>query len=166
MALEPAALTRLARLSRELDVDLGALDARACEAGELTARSELSRAELVLLAVNLHGYYTALETLFERVANLFDQSVPSGPSWHSELIEQMRTEVPGLRPPLVPDDAAAALHALRKFRHFFRNAYVLELDPARVHAHAARLVVTHASLRPQLTAFRGHLDQVVAALGR
>lgn len=118
MALEPSVATRLARLLRELDLDLAALQARAAETGSLLEQwqrtSSLSRPELVLLAVDLHGYYTALETMFERVARLLDDEVPVGGSWHSELIEQMQTDVPSLRPALVPAGSADDLHELRK----------------------------------------------------
>jgi hypothetical protein len=126
MTLEPAALTRLARLRRELEIDVAALEARAAETlalyADWGAAGELERPELVLVAVNLHGYYTALEAAFGRTASLLDDEVPQGASWHVELLEQMRTAVPGLRPALIPDSVLPDLLELRKFRRFFRNA--------------------------------------------
>lgn len=165
MVSEPAVLTRLARLLRELDVDLGALTARAQEVDALLARwraeGELPRAELVLVAVNVHGYFTALETAFERTARLFDEEVPSGATWHSDLIEQMQTAVPGLRPALIEASAVFDLHELRKFRHFFRNAYVLELDPVRVREHAERLARVHLGLQATLGDFRAFVAELL-----
>ena len=68
---EPDAVVRLTRLSQELGADRGALDARAAEIEDLLRRwneaRAISRPELVLVAVNLHGWYTALETALERV---------------------------------------------------------------------------------------------------
>ena len=150
MPREPAALIRLARLRTDLAPDREALKARFAEAAklleELLRAGELSRADLVLLAVNLHGYYTALETALERIARLYDEELPSGPAWHRELVEQMRIAVPGLRDPVVPAHRVADLHELRRFRHFFRNAYVLDLDVARVREHAQRLVDVHSDI--------------------
>jgi hypothetical protein len=123
MGIDTAGLTRISRLLREFDLDLGALTTRAAEAAEVLTQPAPRRADLVLLAVNLHGYYTALETLLQRVASLFDQEVPGGAAWHVELLEQMATDVPGLRPALLPGELMPELHELRKFRHFFRNAY-------------------------------------------
>ena len=74
MVHEAASRTRLARLLRELEVDRAALGERADEVQELLTRwptaGSADRLVLLALAVNLHGYYTALETLFERVAKV------------------------------------------------------------------------------------------------
>lgn len=164
MTAEPSALARLARLRDELEIDRAALNARAAETASLLAEPALSRERVIVLAVNLHGYYTALEALFERVARLLDESVPVGPTWHVDLVAQMQTDVPSLRPPVVPPSAAGSLHALRKFRHFFRNAYVLELDEQKTRAQAETLVAVHASVSASLDAFRAHLLATLAAL--
>lgn len=165
MAREPAVQTRLARLRRESDIDRGALEQRAAEIDALAQQDALSRAELVLLAANLHGYYTGLETLLERVARLLDDDLPSGPGWHAGLIEQMQTDVPGLRQAIVPPVVADDLHELRKFRHFFRNAYVLEFDRDKLAELAQRLGRVHAPLRASLVAFRDHLSGILDADG-
>ncbi|MBX3274846.1 MAG: hypothetical protein KF729_31570 [Sandaracinaceae bacterium] len=170
MVGEPATLSRLARLALELDVEREALDARREETAELLERWEaergLPRAELVLVATNVHGYYTALETALERIARVVDDHVPAGPGWHAELLAQMRVEVPSLRPAVVAASILPELHELRRFRHFFRNAYVLELDPARVRAQAERLVEIHPSVRKGLADLREHLDDVIRELTR
>lgn len=168
MPREPAALTRLARLRADLVPDRDALEARAKEARTLLEMSRsggaMPRAELVLLAVNLHGYYTALETALERIGRLFDEDVPLGPSWHQELVEQMRVAVPGLRPPVLAGELLPDLHELRRFHHFFRNAYVLDLDPAKVTGHAERLDALHPRITECLDEFGRHLDAVLAEL--
>lgn len=169
MAAEPAARSRLARLRREIDADVAALDARAAEVAALllawTAQGTLPRPELVLVAVNLHGYYTGLETLLERIARRLDDDVPSGPTWHVELLEQMQIEVPGLRPAAIPAACLADLHALRKFRHFFRNAYAVELDPGRVREQAERLGRVHAPVMASLASLRSHVETALSAPG-
>jgi hypothetical protein len=76
----------------------------------------------------------------------------------------MTLQVPGQRPALVPTDVVADLAELRRFRHFFRSAYVLDLDPARVREHAVRVVRVHGPLRDAITAFREHVQGVIDAL--
>lgn len=167
MPHEPAALTRLARLRADLTPDVDALRARADEVRDLLDRyavAEMPRAERVLLAANLHGYYTALETALERIARLFDEDVPSGPAWHQELLAQMRVEVPGIRGPVLATEVIADLQELRRFRHFFRNAYVLDLDPQRLQEHAERLTAIHAQVIGGVDAFVEHLGAILSEL--
>lgn len=165
---DAGALTRLARLGAEIDVDRAALAARAAEIDTLRCALQspqgLPRAELFLLAVNLHGYYTALEKLLERVARLLDEAVPAGPAWHVDLLSQMCVAVPSIRPAALPRAALDDLHELRKFRHFFRNAYVLDLDPSRVHAVADVVKRAHAPVAASLSALREHIDAAIAAI--
>jgi hypothetical protein len=168
VAGDPQLLSRLSRLLAEVTIDAKALAARAEETGSLLARRRtegiLGRADLMLVAANLHGYYTALETLCERVARQLDDNVPTGPTWHVDLLSQMQIEVPGLRPRVLAATVIDDLHELRKFRNFFRNAYVLEFDPALVRGHAERLDRIHARVADTLAGFRTHVDRVVQGL--
>lgn len=170
MVRDPQLLARLARLSAEVAIDAAALEARAEETSKLLttwgARVTLARAELTLVAANLHGYYTALETLCERVARQLDENVPIGPTWHADLLSQMQVEVPGLRPRVIPSDVVGDLHELRKFRHFFRNAYVLDFDPALVRSHAERLGRIHRPLASAVRSFEDHVRNTIAALAQ
>ena len=168
MAGDPQLLSRLSRLLAEMAIDEKALTARAEETRALLAKwraeSALGGAELMLVAANLHGYYTALETLCERVARQLDENVPTGPTWHTDLLSQMQIEVPGLRPQVISATVLDDLHELRKFRHFFRDAYVLEFDPALIRGHAERLERIHTTVASTLTSFCVHVDRVVKAL--
>ncbi len=170
MVRDPQLLARLARLSAEIAVDTAALVARASETATLLeswgANATMGRAELTLVAANLHGYYTALETLCERIARQLDENVPTGASWHADLLSQMQVEVPGLRPRVVPSDVVGDLHELRKFRHFFRNAYVLDFDPALVRSHAERLGRIHRRIASTLADFEAHLQRTIRALAQ
>lgn len=161
-------LARLARLKMEIETDLRALDARARDIADLMARElgDAGRAkeQLIVLAAHLHGYYTALETLLERVARLLDESVPAGPAWHVDLLSQMQVELPKLRPAVIPSELAPDLQELRRFRHFFRNAYVLELDPRRTREHGARVQRVHPLLLASLRGLIAHLDAVIREL--
>lgn len=168
MVAEPEAVVRLTRLRAELQADRTAMQARADETADLSHRWDqygaLSRAELVLVAVNLHGWYTALETALERIGRLLDQSVPDGDAWHADLIAQMQLEVPGVRPAVIPKNVESGLRELRRFRHFFRNAYVLDLDPARVRARAADLAATSRPIVAGLVAIEAHVQAAIIKL--
>jgi hypothetical protein len=166
MVREAGSRARLARLLRELAVDRAALGARATEVDELLRTwppgAPIERVVLLAVTVNLHGYYTALETLFERVARLLDEEVPTGPAWHTELLSQMQAPVPDLRPAVLPEAVASDVHELRKFRHFFRNAYTVNFDPALVREHAERLCRVHGPIDRALGELTEHLSRVLA----
>jgi uncharacterized protein YutE (UPF0331/DUF86 family) len=155
--LKPAndARVRLTRLIEEARIEIEALDATA---GALhrdrpsLASGEASEATLALAAVRLHRYYTAVEALLERVARLFDESIPEGPTSHRDLLQQMAADLPPLRPALLDRDLGRGLHSLLGFRHFFRHAYDVALDVRELRRHADNL----RDLHPRL----------VAALGR
>ena len=144
------------------------MKARAAEVAQLNDRWDkadgLGRPELVLLAVNLHGWYTAFETALERVARLLDQSIPEGSSWHIDLLAQMKLDIPGVRPAVIPEGAMQALHNLRKFRHFFRNAYVLDLDPVQVKQRAADLLQAVPPLATAMANLQAHIGATLAEL--
>jgi hypothetical protein len=169
MTNEPDVAVRLSRLATELAIDLEALRARHAEVSSVLDATErerpLTRTELLVVAVNLHGWYTGLETALERIARLLDQTVPSGAAWHTELISQMQVEVRGLRPAALPASPARELHELRRFRHFFRNAYVLDFDPERLGARAADLRRVHQPVTLRLEALLAHIRAVLDRLG-
>ena len=168
MTGDPEAIVRLTRLRKELDIDLEALRARYLEVVTVLRAwdrgAQPNRAELIVTAVNLHGWYTALEHGLERVARLIDRTLPEGSTWHVELLEQMRVEVPELRPEAVPDEIVPQLHDLRKFRHFFRNAYVLELEAGRVRERIEDLVRAHPPVEAAWRRLLDHAHQVLLAL--
>jgi hypothetical protein len=170
MAVEPGAIARLSRVIADGTIDAHALNARHDEiAALLSGRKHAptrSRSELLVLGVNLHAYYTALETLLERVARLVDEELPTGATWHRDLLLQMRLELPGVRPAVLPAETIAELDELRKFRHFFRNAYVLDLDAGKTLGHAERVLRVHVTISGRIAALFQHLEAVVRALAK
>jgi hypothetical protein len=164
----PATAARLARLLADLERDRTALFRRAEDVTRLAERvgTTSRQDDVIVLAVHVHGWYTALETLLERVAKLVDTAVPEGSSWHAELIAQMCVEVPGLRPRVVDPGLEVPLGEIRKFRHFFRNAYVLELDPNGV-LRVARLVEqAHPKTAAGIQDLSAHVQGVLGHLSR
>lgn len=81
------------------------------------------------VALNLHGFYSGLERIFEFIASELDGGKLGGADWHRELLKQMVLDIPKVRPPVLGKEAAASLDEYRKFRHRIRNIYAVELDP-------------------------------------
>lgn len=55
------------------------------------------------VALNLHDFYTGLERVFKRVAEMIDESVPTGRNWHRDLLRQMAKEYPPFRPAVLSE---------------------------------------------------------------
>lgn len=167
MSAATSTRTRLSRLLGEAQSERDALERAAAElAATLPALAGAApdRAHLALVALDLHGYYTALETLFERVARAIDGEVPTGVESHRALVDQMASDVPPLRPAVVSKDTARWLAQLRSFRHFFRHAYAVPLDPARLREHGEELLRRHPALVGELGAFFAFVDRTRDAL--
>jgi hypothetical protein len=109
-------------------------------------------------ALNLHDVYSGLERIFAHIASDVDQSVPSGPDWHRELLRQMTVDLPGLRPRVLTVEMAASVEEYLRFRHVVRHVYAFELDPERVERLAGRLRPTFHTVSTTLVAFTAFLD--------
>ncbi len=157
-----AAAAEIALLQTGLKADLDALGRHEAELAQLAPQWEQLQAQrpyVALAAVALHAWYTGLENALERIARVIDQHVPAGPRSRTELLEQMQGELPGFRPPVLPSELFIDLDELRKFRHFFRRAYHVELDAAHVGAHLYRLLRIGPRVRGALARF----DEFLAA---
>lgn len=156
--MKPAndARVRLTRLIDEATIEIEVLGTIAGEVRRdrpALDNAAPGEAALALVGVRLHRYYTALETLLERVARLFDESVPEGPTSHRDLLQQMAADLPPLRPALLDRDLARRLHGLLSFRHFFRHAYDVALDVRELRRHADNLCDLHPLLAAALRRF-------------
>lgn len=158
---------QLSLLLDELRQDWAAVAEHARELSDLRAdwaAVASDRLRVVMSCVLVHGWYTGLEMIFERVARRLDQDVPRGEQSHKELLHQMTIELPGLRPAVISDQAEVELRQVLKFRHFFRHAYAVPYDPAKVLAEVDRVVRLHASLERDLASLKRFIDDTIAAL--
>lgn len=110
------------------------------------------------VALNLHAFYTGVEHIFEAIAREVDNSVPSGPEWHRDLLLQMSGGITDVRPPVLGDETRACLDAYRGFRHVVRNVYTYNLDASRVRELAVELPDCCARVAADLAMFTGLLD--------
>lgn len=88
--------------------------------------------QLIVISYYLHNLYNAFENIFQNIAAAFENSIDDMSRWHTQLLERMRLDVMPLRPAIIDDEAYNALDELRRFRHMFRHAYSLQLDPMRL----------------------------------
>ncbi|MCA9994839.1 MAG: hypothetical protein KDE56_03760 [Anaerolineales bacterium] len=114
-------------------------------------------------ALNLHSFYSGLERLLEYAAYQMEGSVPKGRDWRKELLRQMSSELPGLRPAMLQPETVATLDEFRRFRHVVRNVYAEHLDPRRVGELVVRLTAVWHQTHTQLLTFAEFLEGVSRA---
>jgi hypothetical protein len=112
------------------------------------------------VALNLHSWYSGIERILELIATEIDGGALGGEAWHSGLLRQMALDVPETRPPVIQKSTANQLDEFRKFRHRIRNIYATNLEPARMQPLVASLPDLWLSVKEQLFAFVGFLDEL------
>jgi hypothetical protein len=158
---------KLARLASELAPERIMIDTLGSEISDraqaLTADAGDAPA-LAYLAVKVHRYYTGIENALERIERVFG-SGPSGGEWHLELLNGSALDLAGVRPPILPAHLIAPLREILRFRHFFRHAYAVELDAARLKRVAEIVRDVHPGIASSLGRFAEFIDSAAAALG-
>lgn len=112
------------------------------------------------VALNLHGFYSGLERVFEKIASSLDGTVPAAANWHQELLNQMATEIPGIRPAVLSSETREMLDEYRGFRHVVRNVYTYHLNPDKMKRLIDRLAAVLAGIDSDLKAFAAFLRVV------
>jgi hypothetical protein len=110
------------------------------------------------VALNLHGFYSGIERIFELVGENVDGKLPQGENWHQLLLQQMAQEVPGTRPALISEKVYRQLSEFRGFRHIVRNVYTYNFDPAKMEKLVDSTPQVFAALRAELYAFASFLE--------
>ncbi len=112
--------------------------------------------EAALVALSLDHAYQAFENVLVRLERALGLPSRTGSDWHRSLLADAALGVAGLRPALFPAEVERDWDELRRFRHFLRHAYPLDLDPhrlARSLEHLGRAIAqTNAPLRAALQA--------------
>jgi hypothetical protein len=105
------------------------------------------------VALNLHNFYTAIESIFEDIARTVDGALPEGANWHQELLLQMSADLPGSRPPVIRRTTRDCLDEYRAFRHLVRNVYSFNLRPKRLSDLVDGIRICFMDLRSDLEEF-------------
>ncbi len=111
------------------------------------------------VALNLHAFYSGLERIFEKLAAAIDGEVPTAANWHQELLIQMQTEIPAVRPAVISSRLKEMLEEYRGFRHVVRNVYTFHLKPEKLKILAENLDQTFQLAVEELSAFAEFLAQ-------
>ena len=75
----------------------------------------------------LHNFYNGVENIIKNISKVFGNNVDKN-QWHSDLLKKMIIEVKDIRPQVISEKVYLKLIDYKNFRHFFRNAYLFELD--------------------------------------
>ena len=110
------------------------------------------------VALNLHGFYSGLERLFELIATIVDGSRPQGENWHQTLLQQMASEVPDVRPAVISETTLPQLDEYRGFRHVVRNVYTYKFDPVKIEKLIVKAPQVFYRVRVELLAFADFLE--------
>ncbi len=159
---EPAGVASVvrARLAAELDRDLAVASEIARRVSAFSAPAHDARDEPLrasALAFEIERFYTAVESMLERILRTLDGDIPSGPSSHVELLRAASVEVRGLRPAVLDVELENELRVLLRFRHYARHGYAEAPEPARLSELAGRVARVDGALPIQLNAFRARL---------
>jgi hypothetical protein len=106
----------------EIDRILGVVNSFLDDVVPHTGRTDYAASHVAQL---LESSYTALETLFMRVSQAFENSLDQR-TWHTDLLDRMVIHVPAMRERVLSEKSRTMLLELLRFRHFKR--YYLELD--------------------------------------
>ena len=115
------------------------------------------------VALNLHGFYSGLERLFELIARHVDRDLPTGEYWHRKLLLQMAQDLPDIRPAVISSESVSSLDEVRRFRHLVRNVYTFNLDPEKMESLIAILPDLFPQIKAELLSFSDFLEELAKA---
>ena len=111
------------------------------------------------VALNLHGFYSELERIFEIIAINVDGIKPEGESWHQELLKKMAEEISEIRPAVISNSSFQRLNDYRGFRHVVRNIYTFNFDPTKMQKLVEGAPELFNQVRDELLAFAEFMEQ-------
>jgi len=124
-----------------------------------------SQEQVIVVAYYLHNLYCAFESIFQRVAEVFENQIPDRAAWHAGLLRLMTLDIEGIRPRLISPTAYDSLDELRRFRHLFRSAYRLRLDAERLALARRKAQILETVYRADMDRFLAFLDSLLEAGG-
>ena len=112
------------------------------------------------VALNLHGFYSGLERLFELIARHIDRSLPEGETWHRDLLDQMSEDRDDERPAVISSSCATSLDEFRRFRHLVRNVYTMNLVPENMESLLSAVPGLWTTVKAELLAFADFVEEL------
>jgi hypothetical protein len=115
------------------------------------------------VALNLQSFYTGVERIFQLIVARFEEELPSGKHWHTDLLTQVSMDLPDLRPPVIKQSTQNLLDDYRSFRHRIRNIYTYHIDPEKVEVLVTRLPEVYTVVQKDIDQFLDFIDSVAQA---
>jgi len=146
-------------LQAEIRADLRAIE-EAYEALD-AVNKRITEPEMdIVVGYYLHVVYGLFESLFKRIAIAFGNQITDESQWHAQLLWRMTLDVEEVRPRVIGEETYECLDELRRFRHLFRNAYVLCFAPERLALVLKKAHHLERLYRHDLENFLGFLDDL------
>ena len=123
-------------------------------------RTGKNRIAAIVMAEILADYYTCVETLFFRISQFFENSLPKD-KWHSELLHKMTLEIEDIRRPVITDKTYGILLEFMKFRHFKRYYFEFDYDWDKLDYLEKKYSELKGLLKNDLNYFLGFLKKIV-----
>jgi len=147
-------------LERAVQADLDSIARLYAEIGQPDLPEDAPQDQLIVLSYRLHNLYNAFENIFRNVAAVFENHVDEAAGRHAQLLRHMRLDLTPVRPALIDESAYEKLDELRRFRHLFRSAYGVQLDPERLRLVLPKAVQLRRIYLPQMESFLGFVRAV------
>ncbi len=141
---------RSAQIAMEIDRDWSLVEQHTQRAQSVDPAA--GPAEAALVAVGLDHAYEAFETILIRIERVLGLPERSGPNWHADILRDAGWPLRETRPAVYCQNVARDWQELLRFRHFFRHAYALDLEPQKLVANAERLQNAVAATAPLVRA--------------
>ena len=104
-------------------------------------------------------YYTALETLFLRISQFFENNLQKD-KWHQDLLHKMTQEIPSIRKAVIDDETYRLLIEFMRFRHFRRYYLELEYDKDKIDFLLKKYNELKKMIFPQLDDYIHFLEEL------
>jgi hypothetical protein len=140
-------------LERSVRTDLEAIDHLYGSLGTPELAASDPEEKLIVIAYRLYSLYSAFENAFRSIASAFENELRDRAGWHRELLQRMKLDLTPIRPAVIDEVAHAWLDELLRFRHFFRTAYGVPLDPARLSLALRAALELRPLYRQQIESF-------------
>jgi uncharacterized protein YutE (UPF0331/DUF86 family) len=87
---------------------------------------------LSAISLGIHNIYNGIEDILLSLARDVDGLVPSGPTMHQDVLDQMSAEIDGTRPRVLDMKLYESLTELKGFRQLVRHRYGFDLKVGKV----------------------------------
>lgn len=142
-------LPAFAKLGPKLDRagrELANLDAFLAGYDALPPEQRTTWGRLTAIAAALHNADNGIEDVLLGIAKDVDGAAPTGDTSHQNLLDQMRAQIPGLRPAVLDDELYVSLMELKGFRHRVRHNHGFDHDAGRTEQNRALMQATFPKL--------------------